>query len=109
MKIYKYIFLLFPLFIFISCSDSEEKIYTKEAVLKWQGNYASDGCGFFLEIDDKEYKPENEDFIGDEFKTGEDISVIVKFKYLEKKVTYVCGWTGQLQTDGVKIISIEKI
>ena len=42
----------------------------------------------------KEYKPENEDFIGDEFKTGEDISVIVKFKYLEKKVTYVCGWTG---------------
>jgi hypothetical protein len=108
MKINKYIFLLMPLLIFISCNETEE-VYTKEAILKWQGYYAADGCGFFVEIDNKEYKPENEDFIGDEFQISGDISVIVKFKYSEKKVTYLCGWTGQLQSDGIKIISIEKI
>lgn len=108
MKINKYDFLLLPLLIFISC-DKGEEVYTKEAILKWQGDYATDGRGYFLEIDHKEYKPENEDFLGDEFKSDEDISVIVKFRYSEEKITYWCGWAGQLQIYGVKIISIEKI
>jgi hypothetical protein len=108
LRIFKYIFLLLSLIVFFSC-DEEEQVFTKEAILKWQGDYAVDGCGFFLEINKKEYKPENEDFLGDEFKTGEDISVIVKFKYSEKKITYACGWMDQLRTDGIKIISIEKI
>ena len=104
----KDIFLLLPLFIFISC-DEGEKVYTKEATLKWTGDYAVDGCGFFLEIGKKEYKPENEDFIVAEFKVYEPVSVIVKFSYLEKKISYGCGLSGSIQIDGVKIITIERI
>jgi len=90
LKTYKYVFLFLPLFTPISCNEAAEEVYTKEAILKWQGYYAADGCGFFVEIDNKEYKPENENFIGDEFKISGDISVIIKFKYSEEKITYWC-------------------
>jgi hypothetical protein len=33
----------------------------------------------------------------------------VEEEHLEQKITYWCGWTGQLQTDGIEIMSIEKI
>jgi hypothetical protein len=96
------------LFTFNSC-DEEEQVYTKEAILKWTGDYAVDGCGFFLKIDDKDYKPENENFISDEFKNFPNLSVLVKFIYLERKIPYGCGLTGPHQIAGIKIISIEKI
>jgi len=108
MRIYKYIFLLLLLFAFISC-DEEEQVYTKEAVLKWQGYYAADGCGFFLEIDNKEYKPENENIINDEFKVSDSTLVLVTFECLREKIEYWCGWSGQLQMEGIKIKSIEKL
>jgi len=101
--------LLISLFIFISCNETEKEVYTKEAILKWQGDYAVDGCGFFIEIDNEEYKPENEDFIGDEFKMSGNIPVIVKFKYTGEKVTYYCSRVSPLEADGIKLISIEKI
>jgi len=107
MKTFKCIFPFLFVIIFVSCNE-ENDVYTKVAILKWQ-NPAGDGCGFFVEIDKKEYKPESENIISEEFKTSDSIPVIVTFIYLDKKLTYWCGWSGQIQSDGIKIISIERL
>ncbi|RPI72012.1 MAG: hypothetical protein EHM47_09075 [Ignavibacteriales bacterium] len=98
------------LFDVLTSCNKEEELYTKEALISWTGDYAADGCGFYLTIDAKTYKPENENIIGDEFKSFDSsIKVLLKFNYLDKKVIYWCGFTGQQEMDGLKIISIEKL
>ena len=104
----KIFILLITASVFISCEDAQE-IYRKEALLRWQGDYAADGCGFFLEIDDKDYKPDNENFIGDEYKIFDTTNVIAEFKYTENKVIYYCGFAGRQETEGINIISIKRI
>jgi hypothetical protein len=105
---YKFFLLLLAASVFISCED-EKEIYRKEALLRWQGDYAADGCGFFLEIDNKNYKPDNEKTIGDEFKNFDITNVIVEFKYTENKVVYYCGFVGKQEEEGINIISIKRI
>ncbi len=86
----------------------DTNVQTKEAILSWEGEYAADGCGFFIEIDNKKYKPENEDVINNQFKTTENIKVKIRFKYLNRPIKYNCGLSSH-ETDGIKVLSIEKI
>ena len=113
MKTFKYFFLLILLLTVSSCSENvinnADQVITKKANLIWQGDYAVDGCGFFFEIDGKLYKPENENFIGSEFKTSGSTTVELKFVYSEKKVEYTCGFAKPLNVDGIKVISVKKI
>ncbi len=104
----KYFFLFVIVVNVFSCSD-EEEVYSKQALLIWQGPYAADGCGFFIKIDDKEYKPDNENFIGDEFKQADSTDVNVKFSFTEDKIVYYCGRGGQFHIDGIHVITIDKI
>lgn len=101
--------------LFLSCETEEEflsndKIYLKQAILNWEGDYSYDGCGFFIEFDNKTYKPENEKIIGKEFKSNEQMLVLMEFKFLDEPVSYVCGdFYRTKQIDGIKIISIKLI
>jgi hypothetical protein len=87
----------------------ECNIFRKEAILIWQGEYDVDGCGFFVEIENKRYKPQNESFIGDEFKTDTTF-VLIGFIYLDREIEYWCGDLPFVsKKDGIKVFSIKKM
>lgn len=105
------VMLLVIRFVIIGCSTSTEngdKIITKEAVLIWSGAQAVDGCGFFIEIENKIYKPENEDIIPNEFENYSITSILITFEYLNKEIEYDCGFS-HLKTEGIVIVALRKI
>tara|TARA_R110002050_G_scaffold300621_3_gene471026 strand:+ start:1204 stop:1557 length:354 start_codon:yes stop_codon:yes gene_type:complete len=86
--------------------DSEVK--TKTAILHYTRSYAVDGCGYFLDIDSKQYKPDNEEII-DTLGATEDVTVIVEFQYLENSIFTNCGDARKpLEHKGVHLISIKE-
>jgi len=49
------------LLLILGCEDKkEDKILEADALLRWDGDYSYDGCGFFIVISENEYKPEDE-------------------------------------------------
>ena len=104
------IFLMFQSLIFFQgCKDEDSgSVVTEEALLIWGGDYAADGCGYTLEMNDKIYKPENEDFISDEYKIHPPTSVVRAFEYLNRDIEYFCGMRPT-KNEGIKIISIKKL
>ena len=96
----------------LSCSEKEDILtdnntYIKNASIRWQGDYAVDGCGFFVDIDNKTYKPENEEIIGEDFKTDHPVPALLEIKFLERKVEYYCGDLPYInKIEGIRILSI---
>ncbi|MEJ8757182.1 hypothetical protein WG947_09260 [Pontibacter sp. H259] len=91
--------------------NSENTAITKEAQLEWSGEYMVDGCGFKLTIDGKDYKPEDEAVIGEEFKQ-EEATIPVKVTYTEtgEMIDRRCGLSTQDRSmPGIRIVSIEKL
>jgi hypothetical protein len=102
------ILLIIPLF---SCNDSnnDNSNLTSTATVQWTGDYAVDGCGFFVIIDGHKYKPENESIIDSSFSASFESTVIVEYELLNKKIGSSCGdLPYPTLTDGIKIISIKK-
>jgi hypothetical protein len=94
MKYYK-IIILFSLFVY-SCNDDSvfpdgTTRITKRAIIEWRGEYAADGCGFFIIIDSLRYKPDNEYIIGDEYKTSSSTVVLLRYADYHNKLDYYCG------------------
>ncbi len=104
------IILLFESLIFFqSCKEhDEDKVVSEEAILFWGGDHAVDGCWFTVEINGNVYKPENEDFISDEYKVHPPTTVIITFEYLNRDIEYFCGMLPT-KNKGIKIISISKL
>ena len=104
--------LILGVFIISSCKKEEEfdsSIKTKTAILDYQGSYAIDGCGYFLEIDSKEYKPDNEELIDSSFQTTNKTTVTIEFQYLQDPVNVYCGDSPKPRvTDGIHLISVKK-
>ena len=111
--------LLFTVICFLySCSNDEDKNRLKsDAVIEWRGEYEVDGCGFFILIGDKEYKPVNEDVIDDSFKSvntnsgnvANSRNVVIEYELLDEKVESACGDSqSPIVCDGIKIISIKR-
>ncbi|NDK56656.1 hypothetical protein [Pontibacter fetidus] len=91
--------------------NPENQAITKEAQLEWSGEYMVDGCGFKLTIDGKDYKPEDEAVIGDEFKQ-EETTIPVKVTYIEtgEMIDRRCGLSTQDRSmPGIRITYIEKL
>ncbi|WP_242928428.1 hypothetical protein [Pontibacter vulgaris] len=95
----------------VSCKEDDDlQIITAEATLYWSGNYAVDGCGYKLQVNEKKYKPENEDDIPDKFQQNTPMQVKVKFAELSKPVEYTCGFSSTpIKLPGIKILSIEEL
>lgn len=106
-------FLIFFLFLIVACSESTNPSgasVQKQAIVYWQGDYAVDGCGFFVEIDSKMYKPENENVLGDEYKSDNPSDVLINFEYLDHKINKACfDSRSQTEYDAIRIISIKKL
>lgn len=94
----------------ISCSKDDSKVLKNDAVLKWQGNYENDGCGFLFIINNQEYKAENEDVISDGFKTDDPATnVTVEYELLDKKIEKSCyDSPTTFSFNGIKVISVKK-
>lgn len=92
-----------------SC-DKEDDLEVQEstAILYWSGDYAVDGCGFIIYINDKEYKPVNEDDIDAALKKDEPMAVEVKYVLPGRKIRYVCGLASQ-ETESIKVLSVKEI
>jgi len=102
----KYALLLFVLF--MGCDkDQNNDILEASANLSWTGNYAVDGCGFFITIGEKEYKPENESVIPDRFQSSENMNVFIVYELSIEPVEYICGFAGPSEMDGIFILEIE--
>jgi hypothetical protein len=84
---------------------------TSMATVTWEGAYEVDGCGFFIHIDNKEYKPVDEGILSDEFKNSRDpIEVKIEYINLNKKQSYYCGdLPYTLYFDVIEILTIEKL
>jgi hypothetical protein len=82
---------------------------SSEAILRWTGMIAADGCGYFLDIGDKEYKAVNEEVIPESFQQNESSAVTLTFEYLAEPLEYSCGLMPLRYISGIRIISIQKI
>ncbi len=115
MKKLAMILVFFILISILSCSKdysplSNNNILKNNAILRWTGEFAADGCGFFVIINNHEYKPENESIIDDSLKVIYDIEVNIEYRILRKKIESWCGDLPNITlTDGINIISIAKI
>ena len=109
MKFTKITLLIGLLFIFIiGCDEDNEVFYDTEATLIYTGGFNVDGCGFFVEIEGVDYKPENEGIIPPQFKVFEPLSVTVQYIELQYDIEYYCGDTLEAQkTKGIKLISLD--
>ena len=72
-----------------SCSsNTEQPIIDAIATLRWTGPLAADGCGFFVDIEGKEYKPSNEEVIPESFKERDSSQVQIQYKVLKDLVNF---------------------
>ncbi|MFD2245304.1 hypothetical protein [Pontibacter ruber] len=92
-----------------SC-DKEDDLEVQEATatLYWTGDYAVDGCGFVIYIDEKKYKPKNEGDIDAAFKKEEPMTVEVKYVLPGKQAEYVCGMARR-QAESIIVLSVKEI
>lgn len=101
----KYTFTLFALvtiFLF-GCGNKTEQ---GEATLEWHGEYAVDGCGYFIKLADSVMlKPIDESVIPDTFKSKFSTTVNIEYKLPEDKINYACGLMAYNQ-DAIELISI---
>ncbi|EMR01847.1 hypothetical protein [Cesiribacter andamanensis] len=79
---------------------------TAEATLRWTGMLAADGCGFFLDINGKEYKPSNEEAIPESFQQTDSSPVVVTYRLLEKPLEYSCGMMPARFASNLHILEI---
>ena len=95
--------------VFAACKK-ENDILKSKAALMWRGDYEVDGCGFFVEINSKTYKPKNEYIINESYKNPiEDMFVEIKYKILNENVEFSCGDSPiPKNIGGIEIISIKK-
>lgn len=108
MKFTALLIIVVVVFTIIGCestTETENQVETKIATLIWD-NPAADGCGFFLEFNKKRYKPINEDFIYNNLDNPYPSTVEIKFKNLNRKIEYVCGFSGPQKENAIELFSI---
>ncbi len=107
----KKLLLLLSVILIIGCEDKkEDAILEANAFLRWTGDFAVDGCGFFIDINEYEYKPEDESSINDSLKISGGVEVLIRYELLFEKIEYYCGdLPNSLEKDGIKLHFIRKI
>lgn len=90
-------------FLFAGC-DANTTHTDVSALVHWQGSYAVDGCGMFLEIDGEWYKPANEATIDTAF-YHDSLAVVIDYLHTDP-VDYTCGFAGLMTEDGIEVLNI---
>ena len=100
-------FMLITVLIFILAGCTKEEM-GKDAIIRWTGEYKVDGCGFFIDLNGKTYKPDNENKISEEFKKN-SAAVVIDYRLPNKDIEYNCGDLPEKQkANAIEIISIKK-
>lgn len=93
------------------CKDLD--IVETTATLIWNGEYSLDGCGYSVQIGEKQYKPENESDIDDSFKTQElftGTTVNLAYSPRGRRLDVACGMLpATTSIDYIHVISVEKL
>ncbi|PKV75869.1 hypothetical protein BD749_0816 [Pontibacter ramchanderi] len=91
-----------------SCDkDDDLEVLEATATLMWTGDYAVDGCGFSIYLNDQYYKPDNERVIGEEFKQNESYTVRIKYTLPPKPMECTCGW-GVHKRSAIRLLSVKE-
>lgn len=104
-------YLIAPLLLLLtsfSCDkDDDLEIMEATATLVWSGDYAVDGCGFIIYLNDQNYKPENEQEIDNKFKNQDSQTVRIKYTFPAEPKEYSCGW-GLPKKSTIRLLSIKE-
>ncbi len=84
---------------------------TSEAILLWTGDYAADGCGYFIELDSIRYKPIDEDSIDNRYQElGLRTRVFIEYELPEILIGKYCGNVSEPTTaPGIRLYSIKEL
>ncbi|GGG02540.1 hypothetical protein [Pontibacter amylolyticus] len=92
-----------------SCDKNDDlEVMEATATLLWTGDYAVDGCGFSVYLNDQHYKTDNEQEIDNKFKTQDAHTVLIKYTLPAKPKEYSCGW-GTLKKSEIRLLSIKEV
>jgi len=96
-------------FIFAACQEQSDTLYEENAILIWTGEYEVDGCGFFVEIDSVQYKPQSESVVSPHFKERNRVNVTIQYLDLQYDIEYYCDDLPEAQKVGaIRIISLDE-
>lgn len=100
-------------FFVCSCEKAEDPrivddtIKTEYALLRWEGDYSIDGCGFVFDMNETQYKAENDSIISDSLKSISGRKVEIEFKVLRQKLNVNCGDSKyNMYWKGITILNI---
>lgn len=95
-------------FIFFACDKSNADVTpTTDVTLRWDGEYALDGCGFiFVFKDGTERKATNEETIPDNFKSNTATLVEIEFDGLDGSKIRRCFSPVEFET--LNLLSVKK-
>lgn len=94
--------------LWIGCSKKQPEPPYDVATITYTGAYAADGCGFWITIDEKRYKPNNESAIPDSFKTSSSHTITLHYHLEQVLEEYQCGFTApQEDVPTLEVVSIE--
>lgn len=79
---------------------------TTQATLRFTGLLAADGCGYFLDIDGKEYKPINEEAIPEGLQEQDSVAVELTYELVSPPQDYSCGMLPSHYEANLKIVEI---
>lgn len=92
----------------VGCSKKNEPALWETATIEFTGDYAVDGCGFWISIDKTEYKPTNEEVIPDRFKTLAPTTITFSYELTADISDYQCGLDPTKRTvKTLRIMDIE--
>ncbi len=104
-----FLLIFFILVAVTSCEIDNNTSTTSDGVLIWQGEYNQNGCGFILIIDKVEYKPRNEIYIDNRYKTAGQINVTVEYILLNEIIQYRCGGNPQVEErESIDVLSVRE-
>jgi hypothetical protein len=83
------------------------KYWKRLLLLSGSGDYAVDGFGFSIQLNDKIYKPDNEQEIDTKFKTESAQTVRIKYTLPAQILRYGCGW-GKHESNAIRLLSIKE-
>ena len=93
-----------------SCSsNTEQPIIYATATLRWTGPLAADGCGFFVDIEGKEYKPSNEEVIPESFMDSDSSQVQIQYRVLKEPIEYSCGMLPVRYFSSIELLEVTNL
>lgn len=92
----------------VGCSKKNPLESQTQAIITFTGDYAVDGCGYWISIDEIQYKPTNEEVIPESFKTSSPDTIQLTYIEETSQKDFQCGLDPTTrEVEKLKIVEIE--